>query len=181
MERLSTSRDAAEQKLLILYILSKLSMDISGIELTNYVLRERLMEYLPFQQYVHELVLAGRLSKSAHDGGGGNYYAISQAGIALLSGMGDLLPQTEKNRVDRTIAALNRMVIDERSVFADYTPIDEHNGVVCIHLMEGGKYAIKAEIAAASRDEARMMCAHWKERTTEIYEGIINLLLKAPK
>lgn len=176
MEKISPSRDVAETKLLILYILDKVNTAIGGIGLTSYVLEERIMRYLEYQQRVHELIAANHIVCSTGDGL--PLYEITDSGRALLSGMADLLPDTQRNRVDRTVARLRKKTIDERAVTAVYCPEDEYCGVVRIGLNEGGVQMLSLEIAAASKEEAAAICRNWKEKTVEIYTEIVGALLK---
>ena len=177
MERLAASKDVAGHKLLILYILDKLNIAIASIDLTNYILEERLMNFITFQQRVHELILTNHVSSAADDGV--TKYMITGGGAGILSEMSDLIPRTEKNRVDRTVRRLSRHVINSRSVKAVYIPSDEHSGIVRVELNEGNLSAMSLEIATASKEEARIICDNWKARTAELYAGIVDLLLSA--
>jgi len=175
MEKISTSRDAAENKLLILYILFKVNMAVGSMDLTDYVLEKRLMEFILFRQYINELI--GTSHVESVSTGGGPHYAITGKGMALLEKMIDLLPATEKNRVDRTINIFGRQVVDKQSVVACYIPEDEHGGVVHIELNEGRLTLLSMDVSVASRDEARLIMSNWKAGTKEIYSGIIEKLL----
>jgi hypothetical protein len=179
MEKLAASRDVAEIKLLILYILDKLGMPVGNIELTKYMLEERLMGFITFQQRVNELIASNHILKDMD--GGGAHYVITPSGKDPLSEMSDLIPNTEKNRVDRTIRRFSGETKNTRSINADYTPDDEHSGIVRIEMNEGDLALINLEIAAASKEEARIICNNWKTHTAEIYAGIVDLLLDPVK
>ena len=176
MEKLSASKDVAEHKLIILYILEKLGVPIGSIELTNYVLEERVLDFLALRQRVHELIESGHIAGTSANGGG--YYEITGAGKSLLSGMADMLPQTERNRVDRTVKKLRRDTIDRRAVTAEHVPAGEGGDMARIGLSEGGLRLLNLEIAAASREEAALICDNWKTFTAEIYAEIVGLLLR---
>ena len=179
MEKLSSSKDAAGYKLLILYVLKKINMPVGSLDLVNYILEERLMGYLMFQQRINELIEAKHITVVS--GGGKKVYSIADEGLGLLTEMSDLIPRTEKNRVDRTAGKLNRRAINKRSVVADYTPDDENNCVARIGLNEGDLQILNMEIATASKEDARAICRNWKERAVEIYAGIIGLFLDSPQ
>ena len=176
MERLSPSKDVAENKLLILYILEKVNTSVGSIGMTSYILEERVMSYLAYQQRVHELIAANHISSKILDGH--TLYEITPAGKELLSAMNDLLPATQKNRIDRTVKKLRRRAIDERSIIANYTPDDEFSGIARISLIEGKITMLNLEIAS-SKEEASVICRNWKTCTTEIYAAIAELLLGA--
>ena len=179
LERIAESKDVAEHKLLILYILSKLKISIASIELTNYILEERLMSFITFQQRIHELIATNHIRSDAVDGS--TKYMITGNGTDLISKMTDLLPLTEKHRVDRTIPILYRRAINARSVKAVYVPEDENRGVVRIELSEGELLLLRLEVATASKQEARMICDNWKSRAADIYARILEQLLNHPQ
>jgi len=179
MEKLSSSKEVAENKLLILYILDKIKIDAGGVDLTDYVLGQRLMNFFSFQQYLNELIQSGHVEKLETDGKA--RYAAAAKGSELLSLMSGLLPETEKNRIDRTFKKLHRRTLNERAVTAEYTPDDEHTGVVRIELNEGDFSLLSMRIATASKADAVAMCRNWKAGAPEIYAEIINLLLGAAR
>jgi hypothetical protein len=179
MEKISKSKDVAEDKLLILYVLGKMKAAVSSIELTNYVLEERLMSFVMFRQRINELISANHIDSVSADGV--TLYNITARGSKLLSQMSDVLARTEKNRVDRTVRRLYRISIDGRAATALYTPDDERSGTVRVELNEGGVKLLSLEIATASREESELICGNWKTRTAEIYADIFDLLLKPPE
>jgi predicted transcriptional regulator len=176
MEKLSTSKDIAENKLLILYVLSKIDIEIGNIPLTNYLLGQRLMDFLAFQQRINELIESGHVGSAKKDDK--ISYSITEKGSELLSLMSGLLPETEKNRVDRTHRSLRREMINKRAVTAYFTPEDEYRNVVHIELNEGELSMLSLDIAAASKAEAAAMCENWKTDTVDIYAKLIELLLR---
>ena len=179
MEKLSTSKDAAGIKLLILYILKKINKPIGSMDLTDYVVGERLTDFVSFQQRINELISSNHIALAPEEGV--NHYAITDEGLDLLSKMIDLIPRTEKNRVDRTARKFARSVLNNRSVIAEYVPEDERGGVVRLLLKEGDLSILNMEIAIASKKEARAICRNWKTNTAGLYAGIVELLLESPE
>ena len=152
-------------------------MDIGNISLTNYVLEQRLMDFLSFRQRIGELIDSGHVDGSyANDI---QNYKITDKGRELLTLMSGLMPVTEKNRVDRTYRSLRRSIINERAVTAFYTPEDEYRNVVRVELNEGEFSILSLNIAVASKAEAIAICENWKSDTAGIYSKIVNTLLNA--
>lgn len=179
MEKIYPSKDVAENKLLILYILDKINIAVKSIDLTNYILEEKLMGFIDFQQLVHELINDNLVE--AGGAGGVTLYSLTAGGTEMIKGMSDMLPRTERNRVNRTVGKQRRRVINTRSVTADYTPDDERSGVVRVTLAEGDLVLFDLSVATASKEEARLICRNWKEKTPEIFTGIYELLLRQPE
>jgi DNA-binding HxlR family transcriptional regulator len=177
MEKLSRSKDVAANKLLIIYVMFKLKMAINGVQLTNYVLEQRLMDYFSLQQHLNELVAAGYVDAAAEPGAPQKKaYRLTAGGAALLEEMKGIMPRAEKNRVDRTVAALRAKGKDEFAVSADYMPLDENRQTVCLSIMEGDFVAIKIEMQTASKTAARQICEKWKTQTADVYSKIVALL-----
>ena len=190
MGKIYPSKDIAESKLLILYILDRLKTAVKSVELTDYVLGENLMEFIDLQQHIHELAEDSLIG--AVKDGGNTMYSIADGGAAVLADMSDMIPVTEKNRVNRTVGRLIRAILNARSVgaeyafagkpavFADYTPDDERRSTVRVELNEAGTRLLTLEAAVASVEEARLICANWKANAADVYAGIIGLLLNPP-
>ena len=171
MKKLSKSKDIARYKLLILYILKKIDMPVAGVDLTKYILEERLMDFIMYQQRLNELVAANYIAASDMNNGI-IYYSITDAGADLLTQMPDVMAIIDKNCVDRTIRRLIRHSLNERSVSAYYTPIDENSNIVHIELKEGELQIMRLELHAASKKDARTICKNWRSRAAEIFAGI---------
>jgi hypothetical protein len=92
--------------------------------------------------------------------------------------MRGLLPRVSKNRVDRTVAAVRKQIRNELAVTAEFIPDDEHSNVVCLAIYEGDAVQIKIELRTGSQKDARQICKNWKERTQELYFGIVDVLTR---
>ena len=173
MKRLEKSRAIAEKKLIILYILSHLDRGVDNVMLTKTVLEERYMDFFTMQQYLNELI------EEKYIAAGGERepsYNITVKGQELLRGMAGLLPLAEKNRVDRTISSIKKLIQDGSAVSSDYVVYDENRCVAKLKVEENGVCLMSIEIATGSKDDARKVCDKWEEKTHEIYAQIINLL-----
>ena len=53
---IASNRELAENKLILLYILDKLNMPVSNLQLTKIVMENKLMNYFIFQQFLDEIV-----------------------------------------------------------------------------------------------------------------------------
>ena len=175
MERLEKSKSVAENKLILLYILSILNEGVSNTTLTSMVLEGHYMDYFTLQQYLNELVVEGYISVDERRK---SFYVISTKGTELLNSMTDLLPAGEKNRIDRTIGPIKKSIKNSSAVSADYTPYDENRCAVNLKIEENGLCVLSVEVATGSKDDARLICKNWEENTSEIYAKIIEILTK---
>ncbi|MDR3122063.1 MAG: DUF4364 family protein [Clostridiales bacterium] len=203
------SKNIAENKLLILYVLDRAKAAVGSIRLAKYVLEQRLMDYLSFQQHIHELVESGHARREFRAVGGGatvsdsdgesgaaggsdaaggepvgsgdhTFYLLTDSGARMLAELSGLLPATEKHRVDRTCGAFRKNNKNELAVAADYRPESEHSTRAILALSEGELSLIRIEFLTGSRADARAACENWKGRTAELYTKIAELLTSRP-
>jgi hypothetical protein len=176
--RLLKSKDIAANKLIILYIMCKLNMAASNIQLTKYVLEQHMMDFFSFQQHINEMVADGYLDAAPDEGGKQRtLYRLTKSGMLAFDSLKGLMPRAEKNRVDRTISPVMARAKDELAVSAEYMPIDENRQNVCLRIAEGDATIMKIEMQTASKGTARQICGNWKKRTPDIYAQVIAALM----
>ncbi|MCL2164707.1 MAG: DUF4364 family protein [Oscillospiraceae bacterium] len=175
-ERFENSGIIAEKKLVLLYMLSILKEGVNNVELTKIVLEGRYMDFFTMQQYLNELIDKGYVSSSVIDGIESPKFIITNSGRELLHGMLKLLPTIEKNRVDRTFGPIRKSVRAASAVTSDYMPDSEDRYVARLRIKENEQDMIYIEIAAGSKDDARLICQNWERAPNEMYSRIVNIL-----
>ena len=55
MNSLGNNRQLAENKLILLYIIDKLEIPVSNLQMTKIILENKIMNYFLLQQYLDEL------------------------------------------------------------------------------------------------------------------------------
>ena len=186
MDTLYKSKDIAGNKLIILYLLTKLKPAVSSTQLTKIILDYRYMDFFSFRQHLNELIDAGYVTTTSDNSSEEktkqktkqSVYCISPSGELLFESLKSLIPTVEKNRVNRTIGKIRKQVQDELSVTADFTPEDEHRSIVSLQITEGDTTIMKVEMLTGSMKDARALCDNWKANTQELYSQIVDLLLR---
>ena len=79
---IASNRELAENKLILLYILDKLNMPVSNLQLTKIVMENKLMNYFIFQQFLDELCSLKFISPKITDNK--TYYTITPSGKQTL-------------------------------------------------------------------------------------------------
>ena len=177
MEKLAKSREIAQNKLILLYILSKARTPVSAARLSEYVSQQRLMEYIAFRQHFSELAAAGYVAQDSADGAAPEgVYAITGSGLGMLAELGSLLPTPWARRIDRTAAPMLGAAKNERSVVAIDTVDGNGRNVAELAIQDGDRAVIHISMLAGSRQDARAICKRWKENTADLYGSIVDLL-----
>lgn len=176
MNSLGNNRELAENKLILLYLIQKIDMPVTNLQVTKLVLENKLMNYFLLQQYLNELCEGRFLSCGAAEDK--TVYNITGHGRQTLDYFIGLIPQGIKSRIDETISSIRRNLKNETLITADFTPESENKFTVNCGIREDNFSLIDLNIAVGTRNDARLICENWKKHPQAIYSEIIEILTK---
>lgn len=163
----------AENKVLILYILSKMNRPITNDNLLNLILKIRDMNYFYFKQFMVDLEENRYVVD--YEKNGEIVYEITKKGRETLELTNDLLPGIIKLQVDSNFKENLRSLEDESSVVAEFTPNSETDFIVKCKIVEHNTVIFQVQISANSREQAKLICENWKKNSQTIYPTIIHM------
>ena len=115
----------AENKVLILYMLSKINKDITESSLFKIISSINDINYFYFGQTLNDLVETRLVDSYAKDKD--NIYRITSEGKNALSLTKDILPGIVKLKADHIFRQELSSIEGESSVVAEYTPKNEND------------------------------------------------------
>lgn len=173
---LGSSRELAENKLILLYIIDKINLPINNLQITKIILENRYMNYFLLQQFLKELCESGLLSPQEKEGK--TFYTITNSGKQTLSYFVNLIPVGIKTRIDESFTSLKKRIKNETYITADYTPESENEFIVSCKVSEDKFSLIDLDIMVGTKSDARAICENWKKHSQKIYSEIIESLIK---
>ena len=173
---LGSTRELAENKLILLYIIDKINMPISNLQITKLILESKFMNYFLLQQFLNELCDDNFLVRSQNENK--TFYNISLNGKQTLNYFTSLIPSGLKARIDSTMAALRRNIKNETLITADFTPESENEYIVTCKVHEDNFSLIDLGVTVGTKNDARTICDNWKKHSQLIYAEIIEILTK---
>lgn len=176
MNSLGSSKETAENKLILLYIIDRLDMPVSNLQVTRLVLENRFMNYFLLQQHLNELQESKFLSAETVEGK--SLYKITGSGRKTLEYFTHLIPSGLKARMDSRFAEMRKDIRNETQVTADYTPESENKFTVSCKVGEDGFTLLKLDVTVGTKSDARLVCENWKKHSQQIYPEIIDTLTK---
>jgi len=176
MNSLGSNREMAENKLILLYIINKISMPVSNLQITKLILENRFMNYFLLQQFLNELCENSLLSSTLLDGK--TLYNITHSGRQTLSYFPNLIPVGIKARIDNTISTIRKNIKNETLITSDFTPQSENEYIVACKVCEDNFSLIDLKITVGTKNDARIICDNWKKHPQAIYAEIIESLTK---
>ena len=142
-------------KLMILYMLAHVNFPLTNSQLTDFFLDHEYTTYFTLQQALNELREAGLLKmESIHNS---SRYEITREGEDTLSFFGSNISPA--------------IVSDYKSTNQDY--------IVHCEVREGKAALISLDVSVPDKDQAEIMCGHWKERSQEIYSFVMRSLMRS--
>ena len=165
----------AENKVLILYILSKLNEPVTNDNLLQFVISVVDMNYFYFQQFLLDLLEKNYIICFSQDDGK-QVYQITDIGKEALSLTDDILPGIIKLKVDTSFGKEMKEIKEEEAITAEYVPIGNDNYTVTCKINENNNCIFEVSVFAGSREEAKNIVDNWKENAYRIYPEILNSL-----
>jgi predicted transcriptional regulator len=173
MNSLENSRELAENKTILLYVIQSLDLPVTNLEITKIILENKLMNYIFLQQYLDELCEAKFLDKKDVDNK--LAYIITPSGKQSLDYFTSLIPGGIKSRITEAISSYKKRIKYETKVEADCTAVSENEFIANLRITEGSFTFIDLKLAVGSRNDANSICTTWTKNSEQIYKKIINI------
>lgn len=172
-----SNEDLAENKVLILYVLNKLSDGIKNDNLYKIISTANDINYFYFQELLTDLIetnLVGSFTKDEDI-----YIKITSDGKNSLALTKSLLPGIQKLKADNAFKEEIPVIVEESSIITEYIPKDENNYTVKCKIVEKTETIFEISAFAGSRERAKQISDNWKENANTIYPKMLELLLNS--
>ncbi|MEG2934885.1 MAG: DUF4364 family protein [Clostridium sp.] len=168
------SLNLAEKKLLLLYIIDKIDLPISNIQLTEIVLENNFINYFTLQEYIDELISSNLIIKVNQNEK--DRLTISSKGKEVLSLFKNRLSDEDINKLNTYIGLKMNLIKKEATISADYTIENGNSYVVSLSASENNIPLMEIKVTVASNKQARELCTKWKANPSDLYTKIIKVL-----
>lgn len=168
------SLNLAEKKLLLLYIIDKIDLPISNIQLTEIVLENNFINYFTLQEYIDELISSNLIIKVNQNDK--DRLAISNKGKEVLSLFKNRLSNEDITKLNTYIDIKMNLIKKEATISADYTIENGNSYVVSLSASENNLPLMEIKVTVASNKQARELCTKWKSNPSDLYTKIIKIL-----
>ena len=176
MNSLGNNKETVENKLILLYIIDRLDIPVSNLQITKLVLEKRFMNYFLLQQHLNELQGGKFLNMETIDDR--SLYKITDSGRKTLEYFTHLIPVGLKSRMDNTFLAIRKEIRSQTLILADYTPESENKFTVSCKVSEDDFSLLQLDVTVGTKSDARLVCENWKKHSQLIYAEIIDTLTK---
>ena len=174
MKLVDDNNSLAQNKLLILYIMSKVNKPLNSEELLQLVLSITDMNYFYFQQFLLDLLENKYIADFESDSS--KLYIITEIGKETLELTENIIPGILKLNIDKSFKENLINIKEELSVTAEFIPESEKEYFVKCKLVENSKILLDITLFAGSREQAKNITDNWKKNANLLYPEIFKML-----
>lgn len=162
-------------KLIILYMLDKVSFPLSNAQLSEFILEKEYTDYFTVQQAISELLEAGLIKMETVRNV--SLFQITDEGSDTLTYFGKKISSAIREDIDSFLADHKVELRNEISTPADYYKTTEGDFAARCRVLERDSTLIDLTLTVPTEGQASAICTHWRDKSQEIYASIMRSLL----
>lgn len=164
----------AQNKLLILYLLKTINIQLSELQILRIVSDNNWLNYFDLKECMFELI-ESRLVEQ-RDTPSGLFFAITELGCTTVLCLEKELPASVRKSIDVYCEKSRDELRLETELSADYIKIDEGEYKVMLKVLENQAPVFEVNLVTYSRASAEAFIAKWKNVAPIIYKNTYDSL-----
>lgn len=162
-------------KLMNLYMLKQVNFPLTNAQLGNFFLDREYTTYFTLQQALNELIEAGLIKmETLHNS---SRYEITKEGEETLDFFGKKISPAIIADMDEYLKENRFRMRNEVGLVSDFYKSTNQDYTVHCEVREGKTVLISLDVSVPDKEQAEIMCNHWKDRSQKIYSYIMRSLM----
>ena len=162
-------------KLMNLYMLHQVNFPLTNAQLSNFFLDREYTTYFTLQQALNELLDAGLVKKETMRNS--SRYEITKEGEEMLEFFGKNISPAIVSDMDEYLKQNRFRMRNEVGLISDFYKSTNQDYIVHCEVREGKAVLVNLDISVPDKEQAEIMCNHWKDRSQEIYAYVMKSLM----
>lgn len=162
-------------KLIILYMLEKVSFPLSNGQLSEFILEKEYTDYFTVQTALAELVETDFLQLETIRNT--SLYHITEDGRQTLAYFQKKISPEIQEEIDHFLSEHSYELRNEISTPADYYRTDTGEYAARCRVLEKDSALIELTLTVPVKEQAESICSHWREKSQGLYAAIMKELL----
>ena len=162
-------------KLMNLYMLHQVNFPLTNAQLSNFFLDREYTTYFTLQQALNELLDAGLVKKETMRNS--SRYEITKEGEETLEFFGKNISPAIVSDMDEYLKQNRFRMRNEVGLISDFYKSTNQDYIVHCEVREGKAVLVNLDISVPDKEQAEIMCNHWKDRSQEIYAYLMKSLM----
>lgn len=162
-------------KLMNLYMLHQVNFPLTNAQLSSFFLDREYTTYFTLQQALNELLDAGLVKKETMRNS--SRYEITKEGEETLEFFGKNISPAIVSDMDEYLKQNRFRMRNEVGLISDFYKSTNQDYIVHCEVREGKAVLVNLDISVPDKEQAEIMCNHWKDRSQEIYAYVMKSLM----
>lgn len=163
-------------KLMILYILDSSEFPLTNSQVCEFLLENDYTTYFTTQATLSDLIEAGFISVEHRNNS--SLYTLTASGKETLDAFSSIISDGIKADVQKFLKEKHYTLRQENEITATYLPKKNQEYEVELVLKDGKELLAAIQLNVPSELQAELICDHWANKSTEIYNYLLNTLLE---
>lgn len=168
------SNEIALNKLIVLLILKEIDLPITIAQITNIVLENNLINYFDLQQCLQELEESNMIIKF----GNREAYKNTDMGLKTIELFLSRIDNDTKSIIKTYISENREKIRLETQVRSDFIKKSDTEYIVNLKVIEEDIVLIDLSLNVVSAKQAKLICNNWENKYYQVYDQIMNILIK---
>ncbi len=162
-------------KLMILYILSRVSFPLTNAQLTSFILEKEYTNYFNIQRALSELIDDAYISTKTIRNS--TLYRITESGSQTLLFFDNMISSGIKEDIEAYLTQNKYQLQEEVSTQTEFYQVKKGEFAAHLSVIERETPIIDLTLTVTTEEEASLLCNNWKEKSSDIYANIMSTLL----
>ena len=162
-------------KLMNLYMLHQVNFPLTNAQLSNFFLDREYTTYFTLQKALNELLDAGLVKKETMRNS--SRYEITKEGEETLEFFGKNISPAIVSDMNEYLKQNRFRMRNEVGLISDFYKSTNQDYIVHCEVREGKAVLVNLDISVPDKEQAEIMCNHWKDRSQEIYAYVMKSLM----
>ncbi|AFK86508.1 MULTISPECIES: DUF4364 family protein [Thermoanaerobacterium] len=163
-------QELAENKLIILYILNRIDMPITGEQINRIISDNNLMNYFYLQQYLNELEESNFVDLKE------SKYILTEFGLNALKLFFKHIQEDTRKKIDEYIVINKEKFKQESQYIATYYKKSDREYIANLQVVENDIVLIEINLNLVNAQQAKIVCDNWKQKSNDVYNYIVKAL-----
>lgn len=163
-------------KLMILYILSRVSFPLMNAQLTAFILEKEYTNYFNIQRAISELIDDAFISVQTIRNS--SLYRITDSGLETLHLFDNMISAGIKEDIEAYLLQNKYELQAEVSTPAEFYQVKKGEYAAHLSVIERDASIIDLTLVVTTEEEAARLCNNWKEKSSDIYSYLLTTLME---
>ncbi len=163
-------------KLMILYILSRVSFPLTNAQLTAFILEKEYTNYFNIQRAISELIDDAFINAKTIRNS--SMYRITESGLETLHLFDHMIASGIKEDIEDYLMQNKYELQEEVSSPAEYFQLKKGEFAAHLSVIERDTSIIDLTLVVTTEEEASRICSNWRDKSSDVYSYLMSSLLE---